>query len=39
MVLKLVPFVYQTGPLDEGQTVVGPIQARLFVSTSGTDSD
>jgi putative CocE/NonD family hydrolase len=31
--------VYQTEELQEDLTVVGPIQARLFVSTSGTDSD
>ncbi len=31
--------VYQTAPLSEDVTIVGPIQARLFVSTSGTDSD
>ena len=31
--------VYQTGELEEDLTLVGPIQARLFVSTSGTDSD
>jgi putative CocE/NonD family hydrolase len=31
--------VYQTPALDADLTLVGPIQARLFVSTSGTDSD
>jgi putative CocE/NonD family hydrolase len=31
--------VYQSAELQEDFTVVGPIQARLFVSTSGTDSD
>src|SRR5262249_31985143 len=31
--------VYQSPPLEEDLTIVGPIQARLFVSTSGTDSD
>jgi putative CocE/NonD family hydrolase len=31
--------VYQTAPLTEDVTIVGPIKARLFVSTSGTDSD
>ena len=31
--------VYQTEALDEELTLTGPIQARLFVSTSGTDSD
>ena len=31
--------VYQTGELTEDLTLAGPIQARLFVSTSGTDSD
>ena len=31
--------VYQGGELAEDMTIVGPIQARLFVSTSGTDSD
>jgi putative CocE/NonD family hydrolase len=31
--------VYQSGDLTEDMTIVGPIQARLFVSTSGTDSD
>jgi putative CocE/NonD family hydrolase len=30
---------YQTGVLDEDLTLVGPIQVRFFVSTSGTDSD
>ena len=30
---------YQGDPLKEDLTLVGPIQARLFVSTSGTDSD
>jgi uncharacterized protein len=31
--------VYATEPLDEDLTVAGPITARLFVSTSGTDAD
>jgi uncharacterized protein len=31
--------VYQSSELGEDLTLVGPIQARLFVSTSGTDSD
>jgi putative CocE/NonD family hydrolase len=31
--------VYQTGPLKEDVTVSGPISPRLWVSTSGTDSD
>ncbi len=31
--------VYQTAPLDEDVTVAGPVSPRLFVSTSGTDSD
>jgi putative CocE/NonD family hydrolase len=31
--------VYQSGPLEQDLTVVGPIQARFFVSTTGTDSD
>jgi putative CocE/NonD family hydrolase len=31
--------VYRGGELAEDVTIVGPIQARLFVSTSGTDSD
>ena len=31
--------VYQTDVLEEDVTVVGPITARLQVSTSGTDSD
>jgi uncharacterized protein len=31
--------VYQTEPLDEDVTIVGPISPKLFVSTSGTDSD
>ncbi|MHB1557842.1 MAG: CocE/NonD family hydrolase [Isosphaeraceae bacterium] len=31
--------VYEGEPLKEDITVAGPIQARLFVSTSGTDSD
>jgi putative CocE/NonD family hydrolase len=30
---------YQGGALPEDLTLAGPIQARLFVSTSGTDSD
>jgi putative CocE/NonD family hydrolase len=31
--------VYQTNILEEDVTIAGPITARLFVSTSGTDSD
>lgn len=31
--------VYQTQPLDEDITIGGPLTARLFASTSGTDSD
>ena len=31
--------VYSGGELKEDLTIAGPIQARLFVSTSGTDSD
>ncbi len=31
--------VYQTEPLAEDLTLVGPIQVKLNVSTSGTDSD
>ncbi len=31
--------VYQTEPLQNDITIVGPISPRLFVSTSGTDSD
>jgi hypothetical protein len=31
--------VYQTEPLQEDVTIVGPIWSKLFVSTSGTDSD
>jgi len=31
--------VYQTGPLEQDVTVVGPLNASLFVSTTGTDSD
>ena len=31
--------VYQSGPLEQDLTLVGPIQARFFVSTTGTDSD
>jgi uncharacterized protein len=30
---------YETEPLDADLTIAGPILARLFVSTSGTDSD
>lgn len=30
---------YQTEPLESDLTVVGPIQAKLFVSTTGTDCD
>jgi putative CocE/NonD family hydrolase len=31
--------VYETPVLDEDVTIAGPISPRLFVSTSGTDSD
>ncbi len=31
--------VFETGPLEEDLTIAGPIQANLFVSTSGSDSD
>jgi len=31
--------VYQTDPLEEDVTVAGPVSPRLWVSTSGTDSD
>ena len=31
--------VYRTEPLDEEVTLVGPIAATLYVSTTGTDSD
>ena len=31
--------VYQTGPLEADMTLVGTTDVRLFVSTSGTDSD
>ena len=31
--------VYESGVLDEDVTIAGPITARLYVSTSGTDSD
>jgi putative CocE/NonD family hydrolase len=31
--------VYQTPPLQEDVTISGPISPRLFVSTTGTDSD
>ena len=31
--------VYQTPVLQEDVTIAGPISPRLFVSTSGTDSD
>jgi hypothetical protein len=31
--------VYQTEPLEEDVTIAGPISPKLFVSTSGTDSD
>jgi putative CocE/NonD family hydrolase len=30
---------YQTEPLEEDVTIAGPISPRLFVSTTGTDSD
>jgi len=31
--------VYETEPLDRDVTIVGPVSPRLFVSTTGTDSD
>ena len=31
--------VYRTKPLEEDVTLAGPVSPRLFVSTSGTDSD
>jgi len=31
--------VYQTEPLDEDITIAGPVSPKLFVSTTGTDSD
>jgi hypothetical protein len=31
--------VYQTEPLDQDVTIAGPVSPRLFVSTTGTDSD
>lgn len=31
--------VYETEPLEEDVTFAGPIEAKLFVSSSGTDSD
>ncbi|MFC1608010.1 CocE/NonD family hydrolase [Candidatus Latescibacterota bacterium] len=31
--------VYQTEPIEDDLTLAGPIQANLFVSTTGTDSD
>ena len=31
--------VYQTPPLEEDLTIVGPIEATLHVSTTGTDAD
>jgi putative CocE/NonD family hydrolase len=31
--------VYETDALDEDITIAGPIQANLFVSTTGTDAD
>ncbi|MBI3730961.1 MAG: CocE/NonD family hydrolase [Burkholderiales bacterium] len=31
--------VYQTEPLEEDLTIVGPVNPKLFVSTSGTDAD
>jgi hypothetical protein len=30
---------YETEPLDEDVTVAGPVEPKLFVSTTGTDSD
>jgi hypothetical protein len=31
--------VYQTDPLEEDITIAGPVSPKLFVATSGTDSD
>ncbi|HTU01325.1 MAG TPA: CocE/NonD family hydrolase, partial [Candidatus Sulfotelmatobacter sp.] len=31
--------VYETDPLEEDVTIVGPVSPKLFVATSGTDSD
>lgn len=31
--------VYQTEPLEDDVTLTGPIEAQLFVSTTGTDAD
>jgi putative CocE/NonD family hydrolase len=31
--------VYESGVLDEDVTIAGPVEAELFVSTTGTDSD
>jgi putative CocE/NonD family hydrolase len=31
--------VYQTEPLEDDVTLVGPLEPRLFVSTTGTDAD
>lgn len=31
--------VYQTAPLEDNVTIAGPISPKLFVATSGTDSD
>jgi uncharacterized protein len=31
--------VYQSEPLEENVTIVGPVSPKLFVATSGTDSD
>jgi putative CocE/NonD family hydrolase len=31
--------VYQTPPLEEDITIAGPLSPRLFISTTGTDSD
>ena len=31
--------VYQTDPLEQDVTISGPVSPRLFVSTTGTDSD
>jgi uncharacterized protein len=31
--------VYETAPLDRDVTMAGPVSPRLFVSTTGTDSD
>jgi putative CocE/NonD family hydrolase len=36
---RLDVLVYQTEPLEQDVTISGPVSPRLFVSTTGTDSD